>query len=85
MTQADNVYANLYCVILAGGVGRRFWPYSRKSYPKQFLDFFNTGESLLQMTYRRMQRCISPDRILVATNIQYEEIVRKQLPNVPRW
>lgn len=83
MTQADNVYANLYCVILAGGVGRRFWPYSRKSYPKQFLDFFNTGESLLQMTYRRMQRCISPDRILVATNIQYEEIVRKQLPNLP--
>lgn len=83
MNQADKLYNNLYCVILAGGVGRRFWPYSRKSYPKQFLDFFNTGESLLQMTYRRMQRCISPDRILIATNWQYEDIVREQLPSLP--
>ena len=42
--------SNNYCVIMAGGIGSRFWPYSRKSKPKQFLDFFGTGNTLLQQT-----------------------------------
>ncbi|MDO4789348.1 MAG: mannose-1-phosphate guanylyltransferase [Porphyromonas sp.] len=73
-----------YCVILAGGEGNRFWPYSRKSMPKQFLDFFGLGETLLQMTYRRLSKSFSPDRILVSTNINYVEIVQEQLPDLPK-
>ena len=44
---------NNYCVIMAGGLGARFWPFSRNDKPKQFLDFFGTGRSLLQLTYDR--------------------------------
>lgn len=79
MAQADN----LYCVILAGGVGRRFWPYSRKSYPKQFLDFFNSGRSLLQTTARRFEKLLPVERIMVSTNENYRDIVREQLPYLP--
>ncbi len=79
MAQTDN----LYCVILAGGVGRRFWPYSRRSYPKQFLDFFNSGRSLLQMTVRRFEKMLPMERVLVSTNEIYRDIVRQQLPNLP--
>lgn len=79
MAQADN----LYCVILAGGVGRRFWPYSRRSYPKQFLDFFNSGRSLLQTTAKRFQKILPIERILVSTNESYRDIVREQLPDLP--
>lgn len=78
MAQVDN----LYCVILAGGVGRRFWPYSRRSYPKQFLDFFNSGRSLLQMTARRFSKVLPIERIIVATNESYRDIVREQLPDL---
>lgn len=74
---------NQYCVILAGGVGRRFWPYSRKSYPKQFLDFFNTGKSLLQMTCSRFEKNLPIENIFVATNESYREIVEQQLPHLP--
>lgn len=72
-----------YCVILAGGEGNRFWPYSRKSMPKQFLDFFGLGETLLQMTYRRVSKSFSTERILVSTNINYVQIVQEQLPELP--
>lgn len=68
-----------YCVILAGGVGRRFWPYSRRKFPKQFIDFLGTGESLLQMTYRRFREHFSPEQILVVTNDSYKDIVEHQL------
>ncbi len=74
---------HLYCVILAGGIGRRFWPYSRKSYPKQFLDFFNTGESLLQMTCRRVEESLPIDHVFVCTNDLYSDIVHQQLPHLP--
>lgn len=73
-----------YCVLLAGGIGRRFWPYSRKSYPKQFLDFFNTGESLLQMTYQRIAEILPSSHIFVCTNQMYTNIVREQLPQLPQ-
>lgn len=74
--------SNNYCVLLAGGVGSRFWPYSRKSKPKQFLDFFGTGESLLQMTYRRYRTFFDADKIFVVTNQLYRDIVVEQLPEL---
>ena len=49
---------NNYCVIMGGGIGSRFWPFSRKTLPKQFLDFFGTGRSLLQQTFDRFQKVI---------------------------
>lgn len=72
-----------YCVILAGGQGSRFWPYSRKSYPKQFLDVSRSGESLLQRTYRRMSHIFAPDRVLISTNQAYVDLVIEQLPQLP--
>lgn len=73
---------NDYCVILAGGKGRRLWPCSRESYPKQFIDFFGTGKTQLQQTYERMTKFMSPDHVLVNTNIEYADLVRQQLPDL---
>ena len=72
-----------YCIILAGGVGRRLWPCSRKELPKQFIDFFGTGRTLLQQTYDRCLRFICPENILVSTFAGYEDLVRSQLPGLP--
>ncbi|MCH5329376.1 MAG: mannose-1-phosphate guanylyltransferase [Alistipes sp.] len=73
---------NLYCVIMAGGVGARFWPKSRRSKPKQFLDIFDTGKSFIRLTYERFAGRISPDRFLVATNEAYKHLVNEHLPEV---
>lgn len=73
---------NDYCIILAGGKGTNFWPYSRESYPKQFLDFFGTGESLLQQTYTHISKIIPENQIFIVTNKRYEYIVKEQLPQV---
>lgn len=72
-----------YCVIMCGGVGTRFWPFSRTDKPKQFLDFFGTGRSLLQLTYDRILPLTDPSRILLVTNRAYYDIIREQLPDVP--
>lgn len=77
MTNRDN-----YCVIMAGGIGSRFWPYSRKDKPKQFLDFFGMGRTLLQQTFDRYSKIVPEENIFVATNSQYEELVKKQLPQL---
>lgn len=69
-----------YCVIMAGGVGSRFWPMSRSTYPKQFLDFLGLGRTLLQQTYDRFLAICPPENILVVTNAQYASIVKAQLP-----
>ncbi len=71
-----------YCVILAGGVGSRLWPYSKKECPKQFLDFFGTGHSLLQDTYYRMTKVVPTENIFIATNADYLDLVRQQLPEI---
>jgi mannose-1-phosphate guanylyltransferase len=71
-----------YCVIMCGGVGSRFWPFSRSNRPKQFLDFFGTGRSLLQLTYDRMLPITDPERIILVTNAAYYDIIREQLPEV---
>lgn len=71
-----------YCVIMCGGVGTRFWPFSRQDRPKQFLDFFGTGRSLLQMTVDRIKPIVDPDNIILVTNREYFDIIREQLPEV---
>ncbi len=73
---------NRYCVIMCGGVGSRFWPYSRASRPKQFLDFFGTGRSLLQMSVDRMAGIVPDENIILMTNEQYADIIREQLPQL---
>ena len=73
---------NRYCVIMCGGVGSRFWPYSRASRPKQFLDFFGTGRSLLQMSVDRMAGIVPDENIILMTNEQYADIIREQLPQI---
>lgn len=77
-----NYSENNYCVILAGGKGKRLWPVSRESRPKQFLDFFSTGKTLLQQTYERLGKFIDPDNIIIATNKEYLQLVTEQLPHV---
>ena len=68
---------------MAGGVGSRFWPISRSSKPKQFLDILGTGRTLLQQTFDRFKSIISVDTTLVVTNQDYEHLVREQLPEIP--
>ena len=81
-TMAEN--NNNFCLILAGGKGRRLWPCSRENKPKQFLDFFSTGRTLLQQTYDRMSVFIPKENIYVSTNQIYEEMTAEQLPELPR-
>ncbi|MDR1344095.1 MAG: mannose-1-phosphate guanylyltransferase [Tannerellaceae bacterium] len=71
-----------YCVIMGGGIGSRFWPFSRVSYPKQFLDFFGTGRSLLQMTFDRFAKIIPSENIYIVTNELYFSLVKEQLPDI---
>lgn len=71
-----------YCVILAGGKGRRLWPCSREGKPKQFVDFFSTGRTLLQQTFDRMSAFIPAGNIYVSTNKEYTHFVKEQLPQL---
>ncbi len=71
---------NNYCVIMGGGIGSRFWPFSRENKPKQFLDFFGVGRSLLQMTVDRFAKIIPMENIYIVTNEKYEGLVKEQLP-----
>lgn len=72
-----------YCVILAGGQGTRFWPMSREAKPKQFLDFFGMGRTLLQQTFDRMLKVCDIDHIYVLTQHNYVSLVQEQLPKIP--
>lgn len=74
--------SNRYCVIMCGGIGSRFWPYSRTDKPKQFIDFFGTGRSLLQMTYDRILSLVPHENILVVTNRRYASLVKEHLPRL---
>ncbi len=75
---------NHYVVIMAGGIGSRFWPKSRINYPKQFLDILNTGKSLIQWTYERFASFIPEENIYVVTSDEYTSIVYEQLPQLAR-
>lgn len=68
---------------MCGGIGSRFWPYSRESRPKQFLDFLGTGRSLLQMSFDRISSLVPPENVLVVTNAQYKYLISEQLPELP--
>ena len=67
---------------MAGGVGSRFWPFSRNDRPKQFLDFFGTGRSLLQMTVDRFRPLVPIENMLVVTNIAYKQLILEQVPDL---
>ncbi len=71
-----------YCIILAGGKGRRLWPCSREERPKQFVDFFGVGRTQLQQTFDRFARILPKDNIFVCTNRQYAPLVREQLADL---
>ena len=72
--------SNYYAVIMAGGVGSRFWPKSRKQLPKQFQDFMGSGKTLLQHTVERLLPVIPKHQILILTNESYKDLVEEQLP-----
>ena len=67
--------SNRYCVIMAGGIGSRFWPKSRQSMPKQFLDILGTGKSFIRHTYERFEKIVPPENFLVVTNRKYKDLV----------
>ena len=71
-----------YCVIMAGGIGSRFWPMSRTSHPKQFIDILGTGETLIQQTFKRFERVIPAENIFIVTNEAYSGLVREQIPGI---
>lgn len=73
---------NYYAVIMAGGVGSRFWPVSTPEFPKQFHDMLGTGETLVQKTFTRLSQLIPKENILILTNESYNDIVLEQLPSV---
>jgi len=73
-----------YVVIMAGGIGSRFWPVSRTDYPKQFLDILGTGETLIQQTFKRFEQLAPVENIYVVTSTDYIGIVEKQLPILPK-
>jgi len=70
---------NKYVLIMAGGVGSRFWPLSRREKPKQFLDILGTGETLLQQTFRRFKSTCPQENIFVVTSAEHKDIVIEQL------
>ncbi len=70
-------------VIMAGGVGERFWPMSRESRPKQFIDILGTGQTLIQQTFDRFKKVCSTDNIFIVTNKKYRGLVQDQLPELP--
>ena len=73
---------NRYCVIMCGGVGSRFWPFSKTAKPKQFIDFFGTGRSLLQMAFDRIEGIVPVENIILITNESYEPLIKEQLPEI---
>ena len=74
---------NYYVAIMAGGVGSRFWPASRESLPKQFLDITGVGKSLIRLTFERFEKILPADRIFVVTNKIYKDLVAEHIPEMP--
>jgi len=73
---------NTYVLIMAGGSGTRFWPFSRNEKPKQFLDVLGTGQSLLQMTFDRFANIVDRKNIWIASSQQYKSLIHEQLPGI---
>jgi len=75
--------SNTYIAIMAGGVGSRFWPYSRETQPKQFLDILGVGKSLIRLTFERFAQLVPAENILILTNDKYADLVSEHLPELP--
>ncbi len=73
---------NKFCVIMAGGVGTRFWPMSRQKSPKQFLDILGTGRSFIRHTYERFAKIVPNENFIVVTNRRYKELVLEHIPEI---
>ena len=73
---------NYYAILMAGGVGSRFWPVSTSSFPKQFHDMLGTGDTLIQKTFSRLNKLIPKENIFILTNEKYNDLVLEQLPDV---
>lgn len=73
---------NYYCIIMAGGIGARFWPMSRTNTPKQFIDILGDGSTLIQKTFGRFKKICPAQNIFIVTNEIYKDIVKEQLPEV---
>jgi mannose-1-phosphate guanylyltransferase len=76
--------SNNYAIIMAGGVGTRFWPMSTTQHPKQFLDVLGTGHTLIQQTFDRMAKICPMENIFVVTSNGYDKLVKEQLPKLPK-
>ena len=74
--------SNRYCIIMAGGIGSRFWPISRKALPKQFLDILGTGKSFIRSTFERFQPLVPIENFIVVTNRNYKELTLQHLPEL---
>lgn len=75
---------NNYAIIMAGGVGSRFWPFSTQENPKQFLDILGIGKSLIQLTFERLSKVCPKDQIFIVTNDDYADLIDQQLPEIPK-
>ena len=75
---------NYYAILMAGGVGTRFWPVSTQNFPKQFHDMLGTGETLIQKTFNRLANLIPAENIFILTNERYNDLVFEQLPGVTK-
>lgn len=73
---------NYYAILMAGGVGSRFWPVSTQEFPKQFHDMLGTGDTLIQKTFQRLSHLIPKENIFILTNERYNDLVLEQLPEV---
>ena len=73
---------NNYAVIMAGGIGSRFWPMSKSDFPKQFLDILGTGETLIQQTFSRLVKVCPAENIIIVTNKNYKHLCLQQLPDI---
>jgi len=73
---------NTYCVIMAGGIGSRFWPLSKRNMPKQFLDIMGTGRTFIQQTYDRFKVICPDENFFVVTSVDYKDLVLQQLPEL---
>ncbi|MDO5974383.1 mannose-1-phosphate guanylyltransferase [Flavivirga jejuensis] len=75
---------NYYAILMAGGVGSRFWPVSTQDFPKQFHDMLGTGDTLIQKTFHRLAKLIPEENIFILTNECYNDLVLEQLPSVTK-
>ncbi|MBC2846530.1 mannose-1-phosphate guanylyltransferase [Winogradskyella flava] len=75
---------NYYAILMAGGVGSRFWPVSTQDFPKQFHDMLGTGDTLIQKTFYRLAKLIPEENIFILTNERYNDLVFEQLPGVTK-